>query len=187
MKKSLLISLLFLPILAMGQVVTFPKTLPQNSFSAGAAANYNSDVFAFDGDGPSFMLHGGYGIQYSLDVNLKYIYYVYGKDYIGVDMQYLFYETRKSYFSVITGLHMWNDFGFDLSGVYTYSMRYWLNFSVGLDMDLSFAEDVSPRFWVPLNAGFNVSEELFMYLEFNFPVSERAWTMVSLGANYVFR
>jgi len=175
--------------MAAGQVVTFPKTLPQKAFSAGAGAIHNSDVYAFDNQGMSFYVHGGYGINYSLDVNLKYSYYLNGahKNYIGVDMQYLFYETRKSYFSVITGLHRWEHFGFDLSGIYTFALRYWLNFSAGLDMDLSFSTDINPRFRLPVSVGVSASEMAFVYFEYNLPVSERAWGIVALGANFILR
>ena len=187
MKKALFLCLISIPVLASGQVVTFAKTLPQSGISVGAGGAYNYDVFAFDNEGMSAYLHAGYGIQYSLDVNLKYHYYANGKDYVGVDLQYLFYETRKSYISAITGLHYWENLGFDLTGVYTYDMRYWLNLSLGLDMNLDFTSDVNPRFWVPLNLGINVTEQIFTYAEYCFPVSERAFGVVSIGANFVFR
>lgn len=187
MKKIAVLFFFFLPILTYGQVVTFPKTLPQKAFSVGAAGVYNNDVFAFDNEGISFYIHAGYGIRYALDINVKYNLYLNGKDYLGVDLQYLFYETRKSYFSVITGLHIWENPGFDLTGVFTYAMRYWLNLSTGLDIDLDFTAEVTPRFWIPLNAGVNAGERTFVYLEYNLPVSERAWGYVALGANIIIR
>ena len=77
-------------------------------------------------------------------------------------------------------------FGFDLTGLFTYAPRYYLNLSVGLDMDLSFASVVNPRFWVPLNVGFNINEMIFIYAEYNLPVSERSWDIVALGSNFIF-
>ena len=189
MKRFLLLFLLLIPILASAQVVNFAKTLPERAFSVGLASAYHSDqnVVYFDAGGASLALSGGYGIQYALDINARYIYFFNGSDYIGVDLQYLIHETRQSYFSVIAGLHKWDEFGFDLTGLYTYSPRYYLNLSVGLDMDLSFATEVNPRFWIPLNVGFNVNEMLFLYAEYNLPVSERSWGIVALGGNFVIR
>jgi hypothetical protein len=61
----------------------------------------------------SFLAFGGFGVGYSMDFNLKFAHYLSGSDYLGVDMQYLFKETRKSYFNIIGGLHYQNDFGLD--------------------------------------------------------------------------
>lgn len=189
MKRALFLPALFFSLLAPAQVVTFPKTLPQNAFSIGSGALYNSDVFAFDAQGMSFYIHAGYGLQYPLDVNISYGRYLNGesRNYFGVDMQYLFYETRKSYFSVITGLHRREEFGFDLAGVFTYAVRYWLNLSAGLDIDLDFATDVNPRFRLPLNIGVTLGEPAYLYFEYNLPVSERAWSITALGVNFIIR
>ncbi len=46
---------------------------------------------------------GGYGINYSLDVNAKIIYVVGGKPFFGADVQYLVHEARYTYISV----HRW--------------------------------------------------------------------------------
>ncbi|MFO7933073.1 MAG: hypothetical protein R6U78_03230 [Bacteroidales bacterium] len=189
MKKLLLLSLLVGSVAASGQVVNYAKTLPQHSFSAGLAPSYHidRDVILFDAGGMAYFVNAGYGVQYSIDVNLKYGYFVNGTDYISADIQYLLHETRQSYFSVIAGLHRWDQYGFDLTGLYTYALRYWFNLSVGVDMDLDFATDVNPRFWVPLNMGFNANEVMFVYLEYNLPVSERAWGIVALGTNFIIR
>jgi hypothetical protein len=189
-KLPFLFLCLFLwPVAASAQVVNYAKTLPQRSFSVGFTPSYQIDrnVVLFDAGGMAYFLNAGYGLQYSLDLNVKYGYFVNGTDYASVDLQYLLYETRQSYFSVIAGLHRWDEYGFDLTGIYTYALRYWVNFTVGLDMDLSFATEVNPRFWVPLNVGFNANEVMFIYLEYNLPVSERAWDIVALGVNFIIR
>lgn len=184
-----LLSLFCWPADSCGQVVNFAKTLPVRSFSVGLAPSYHMDrnVILFDAGGMAFFAHAGYGLQYAVDLNLKYGYFVNGTDYASVDLQYLLHETRQSYFSVIAGLHRWDAYGFDLTGIYTYAPRYWVNFTVGVDMDLSFAKQVNPRFWVPLNVGFNANEVMFVYLEYNLPVSERAWDIVALGVNFIIR
>jgi len=189
MKRLILLSLIIIPVLASGQVVNFAKTLPERAFSVGLAPAYHVDrnVVLFDAGGPAVGVSGGYGLLYSLDVNAKYIYFHNGMDYFGIDLQYLLHEARFSYFSVIGGLHRWDDYGFDLTGLYTYSPKYFYNFSVGLDMDLSFASEVNPRFWIPVNVGFNVNEMMFVYAEYNLPVSERSWDIVALGINIILR
>jgi hypothetical protein len=181
--------MLFASVAASGQVVNYAKTLPQRSFSAGLAPSYHidRDVILFDAGGMAYFVNAGYGVQYSIDVNLKYGYFVNGTDYISADIQYLLHETRQSYFSVIAGLHRWDQYGFDLTGLYTFALRYWFNLSVGVDMDLDFASDVNPRFWVPLNMGFNANDVMFIYLEYDLPVSERAWGIVALGTNFIIR
>lgn len=132
------------------------------------------------------MAFGGFGIGYSMDVNLKYIYYP-GYDYVGADMQYLFRETRKSYFNVIGGLHYRDGFGFDLTGSYTYSPEFWLNLSVGLDFDVGLAEDLLFQAWIPLNAGVNLGNIIFIFFEYDLPANEKAWDVISLGANFIIR
>ena len=165
------------------------RILPQRSFSVGLTPAYHIDrnVILFDAGGPAIGLSGGYGVQYSVDVNARYVYFLNGTDYMGIDLQYLLHEARYSYFSVTAGLHKWDQFGFDLTGLFTYSPRYNYSFTVGVDMDLSFATVVNPRFWVPVNAGFNLNEMMFVYVEYSLPVSERSWDIFALGINFVFR
>jgi hypothetical protein len=191
-RRLLLISatlLIFISTLVSGQVVNFAKTLPERAFSVGITPAYHFDynVILFDAGGPAIGVNAGYGLQYPLDFNARYIYFFNGADYFGLDLQYLLHEARYSYFSVIAGLHRWEEYGFDLTGLYTYSPRYFLNLSVGLDMDLSFATEINPRFWLPVNVGLNINEMTFLYAEFNLPVSERAWSIVALGATFIFR
>lgn len=186
--KKLLFFLLFSSSLALyAQVVSFPKTLPHKSWSVGIAPAYHidRDVVLFDAGGMAVALSGGYGILYSLDVNARYIYFVNGTDYMGVDLQYLVYETRDSYVSAFVGLHYWDVFGSDLSGIFTYTPRFEWSLSAGMDMDLSFAQDVNPRFWIPLNVGYNLNEMTFLYAEYKLPVSDLSWGIVAVGANLV--
>ena len=189
MKRFVPLLFFIIPVLASGQVVNFAKTLPERAFSIGLTPTYHIDrnVIFFNAGGPAVGVSGGYGLLYSLDVSAKYIYFANGADYIGIDMQYLLHEARQSYFSVIGGLHKWDQFGMDLTGLFTYTPKYLLNFSVGLDLDLSFASEINPRVWLPVNAGLNVNEMMFIYLEYNLRVSERAWDIVALGINYIIR
>jgi len=189
MKRFLFFLLFCMSVTLYGQVVNFAKTLPQRAWSVGLAPAYHfdRDVVSFDAGGTSIALNGGYGLLYSLDVNARYIYFFNGADYIGVDAQYLIHEARKSYFSAIGGFHYWDDFGMDLTGLFTYMLRYEINLSIGLDFDLSFAEDLNPRFWIPLNVGFNINEMFFLYAEYDLPVSDLSWGIVAIGANLVLR
>lgn len=189
MKRLLFLLFFSLSVTVSGQVVNYAKTLPERSWSVGLTPAYHFDnnVITFESGGPSIAINGGYGLLYSLDVNARYIYFFNGVDYIGVDVQYLIHEARMSYFSVIGGLHKWDDFGLDATGLFTYMLRYEINLSVGLDFDLSFAAEANPRFWVPLNIGLNIDEMFFLFAEYDLPVSERAWGIVAIGANVVLR
>ena len=189
MKRLLFLLLFSLSVTLSGQVVNFAKTLPERAWSVGLTPAWHMDrnVILFDAGGASFALNGGYGLLYSLDLNARYVYFMNGTDYIGVDIQYLVHEARKSYFSVIAGLHKWDQFGFDMTGLFTYMPRYEVNLSIGLDLDLSFASEMNPRIWVPLNVGFNINELVFLFAEYNLPVSERAWDIVAVGVNLVLR
>ena len=186
MKRIVVLLVLLLPLAASAQVVNFAKTLPVRAISVGAAPVYNTGNVYFD-QGMGYYIHAGYGIDYQVDVNFKYTHYPMSKDYIGVDLQYLFHESRQTYFSVISGLHRWDEIGFDLTGLYTYMVRYWINFSAGLDIDVEFNEEIDRRFWIPVNVGFNAGEWLFVYLEYNLPANEQAWDMVAVGANFIIR
>jgi hypothetical protein len=205
-KLPLLLLLLFFlihPFVATAQVVNFAKTLPERSFSVGLAPSYYLDldgnnvglrsigVDAEQNGALAIGLSGGYGINYSLDVGAKFIYVLDGTHFFGIDFQYLAYETRFSYFSVIAGVHRWDNYGLDLTALYTYSPRYSVNLSIGLDMDLNLDPDmesgVRTRFWLPLNAGFNVTETTFVFVEYNLRVSQWAWGIASVGVNFIFR
>jgi hypothetical protein len=189
MKKLLFFLLFFTSFSLYAQVVTFPKTLPDRAWSVGLSPAYHIDrnVVAFDAGGMSIALSGGYGILYSLDVNARYIYFVNGADYVGLDMQYLVYETRKTYISVLGGLHYWGVLGCDISGYVSYTPRFEWSLSTGLDLDLSFAQDVNPRFWIPLNVGYNLNEMTFLFAEYKLPISDLSWGIVALGVNMVLR
>jgi len=187
MRKLLLLLLFSSSFTLYAQVVNFPKTLPHRAWSVGLtpAYHFDSTVVAFDAEGASVAVSGGYGILYSLDVNARYIHFFNGTDYIGVDMQYLVYETRKTYISVLAGLHMWDEFGCDLSGYISYSPRFEWSFSAGLDLDLSFAEDLIPRFWIPLNAGYYLNDMMFLFAEYKLPASTYSWGILALGLNFI--
>jgi len=189
MKRLLLLFFLALPVMASGQVVNFAKTLPQRAYSVGITPAYHAarNVILFEGGGPSIAVNGGYGLLYSLDVNARFIYFVNGPDYFGADLQYLVYETRKTYVSFMGGLHYWDSFGADLTGLVTYTPRYEVSLSTGLDFDISFAEQVNPRLWIPLNVGYNINEWLFLFAEYSLPISERSWDIFALGANFILR
>jgi hypothetical protein len=189
MKKLLFLLLFSLPVLLSAQVVNFAKTLPERAWSIGLTPAWHADrnVILFDAGGASFAFNGGYGLLYSLDLNARYVYFMNGTDYIGLDAQYLVYEARKSYFSVIGGLHKWDQFGLDITGLFTYTPRYEVSLSIGLDVDASFASEINPRVWVPLNVGFNVNEMMFLFAEYNLPVSDRSWDIAAVGINLILR
>jgi hypothetical protein len=189
MKRLLLFFLLSSGMSLYAQVVSFPKTLPERTWSVGLtpAYHFDRDVVLFDAGGAAFALSGGYGILYPLDVNARYTYFVNGPDYIGIDMQYLVYETRNTYVSVLGGLHYWDVFGCDISAYVSYTPRFEWSISGGLDLDLSFAEDLHPRFWIPFNVGYNLSEMIFLFAEYKLPVSDLSWGIASLGVNILLR
>jgi hypothetical protein len=201
MKRLLLLLFLALPAISSGQVVNYAKTLPERSFSVGVTPSWYLDngnvglrsigVEADQGGALAVGLTGGYGLQYSLDLGAKFIYVMDGVSYFGVDLQYLIYEARNSYFSVIGGLHRWDNFGADLTGLFTYSPRYHINLSAGLDLDVNYDPDmpsnVRARVWLPVNVGFNINELTFLFVEYNLQVSELSWGILALGANFIFR
>jgi hypothetical protein len=203
-----LILLATIPLLSVevaGQVVNYAKTLPERSFSIGLtpAWHFNNGLTGLRNLGIgeeepgtfSVAATGGHALNYSMDLGVKYMYTYGGKHYFGVDLQYLVHEARQTYFSVVAGLHRWDGYGVDLTGLFTWSPRYFLNFSTGLDLDVdyfpSYLESgdskVGTRFWLPLNVGFNANETAFIYLEYDLNISEWAWGIVALGVNIVIR
>jgi hypothetical protein len=201
MKRIIIFLLIVTPLAASGQVVSFAKTLPVRAFSVGITPSYFLDpsgnnvglrsigVEADQGGALAVGLSGGYGINYSLDMNAKIVYVLDGVSFFGVDFQYLVHEARYSYFSVIAGLHYWDGFGVDLTGLFTYSPRYSVNLTVGLDMDIYSDPDnkILARAWLPVNAGFNLNDVTFLFAEFDLPVSQWSWGIVSVGANFILR
>jgi len=201
MRKLLVLLLLGPGLLASAQVVHFAKTLPVRSYSVGfsgswyfAGNNVALRSIGVEADDPGAMVlaaTGGYGITYSLDVGAKFLYVIGGKPYFGADLQYLLYEARFAYFSVIGGLHYWDYFGGDLTGLFTWNPSRNLNLSAGLDVDIDYTHDldskVRARVWLPVNVGLNVTDYTFIYGEFGLRMSEWSWGMFSLGANFIIR
>lgn len=201
MKRLLILLLLALPFFASAQVVNFAKTLPVRSFSLGITPAYfinNANVglrsIGVDADEPGALaigLNGGVSLQYSLDLNAKFVYVMGGTPYIGADLQYLIHEARNSYFSVIGGLHYWDNFGVDLTGLFTYTLSYNVYLSGGLDLDVNYDPEmpnsILTRVWLPVNIGFNISDYTFLYAEFNLQVSQWSWSILAVGANFIFR
>jgi len=201
MKRFTILLLFFMPLVLDAQVVDFAKTLPERSFSVGITPSYHLDnnniglrsIGVSPGENGSLGigLSAGYGLLYSLDLGVKYMYLLNGLDYFGVNLQYLIHEARRSYFSVIGGLHRWDGFGIDLTGLFTYAPNYAINISGGLDLDLDYDTDmdsnIRTRFWFPINIGFNVNDLTFLYAEVNVQVSQLSWSIVAVGANFIFR
>jgi|GEM_PF-819735 len=168
------------------QVINFGKTLPARSFGLTIAPVYNVDnVFHYELEGMSWLVMAGYGIRYDLDMNIKYGYYN-GPDFFSADVQYLFRETRKSYYSFAGGMHKWKEYGVDLTVSYTHTPQYWANLTFGLDMDIDISV-VELRAWIPLNFGINLDDRYFIYLEYDLPVTERSWDILGGGITFIFR
>ena len=80
MKRLLLFILFSASFSLYAQVINYPKTLPFREWSVGltSAYNFDRDVVLFDEGGPSLAVNAGYGIQYSLDVNMRFNYFFSG-------------------------------------------------------------------------------------------------------------
>jgi len=186
MKHILALLLLVLPLLANGQAISYPKTLPVRSYSVGIAPGINGGKFNMD-EGPGIFAIAGFPINYSYDVNFRYGWFPNGPDYFGANIKWLFREQRRQYFTASTGLHYFYDMGFDLTAIYTYTVSYSFNLAAGLDFDLSFNQDIDRYFWLPLNIGYNIDDRIYLYLEYDLPVSEMSWDILSAGATFVIR
>ena len=201
MKRLLFLLLLAIPMWLSGQVVNYAKTLPERAFSLGISPGYYFDnasvglrsigVEADQGGAMAIGLSGGYGINYSLDLNAKIIYVMGGKPFIGADVQYLIYEARYTYISVIGGLHYWDNFGADITGLFTYMLNNNVSLSGGLDFDINYDPDLDGnvrfRGWLPVNIGFSISRDTYLYAEYNLPISQWSWGIASIGANFIFK
>jgi hypothetical protein len=171
---------------ADAQLINAAKPLPAKSFGVTLAPVFNVDnVFHYELEGMSYLVMAGYGLRYDLDVNLKYGYYN-GPDFFSADVQYLFRETRKSYYSLVGGVHKWKEYGVDLAVNFTYTPQYRVNLTFGLDMDLDISE-VELRGWIPINFGLNFDDRYIFYLEYDLPVTERSWDMLGGGVTFIFR
>jgi hypothetical protein len=201
MKRLFLLPLLLVPALLSAQVADYARTLPARSYSVGLTPAWYFDnasvglrsigVEAGGGGAPAVGISGGYGVNYSMDLGLKAIYVFNGKPFFGADIQYLVYETRQSYVSLIGGLHYWDNVGVDLTGIFTFSPRYNINFTVGLDLDVNYDPDmdsnIRSRFWVPVNLGWHISDYTVLFAEYNLQVSELSWGILALGGKVIIR
>lgn len=201
----LLVISIFIHVAALAQLITFGKTLPVRSISLTFAPLYHiQNDYHPDLYGLSYMLTGGYGIKYDLDIGIKYgNTYSLNKtegmqkstDYFGIDLQYMFRETNENYYSVSGGLHKWEEFGMDMSFSYTFMPAYFIYFSACLDIDVDFTNIrkldnpsiPELRAWIPLNMGFNIKDRYFLFFEYDLAATERAWNIVSGGLTFIFR
>jgi len=201
MKRFFILLLIATPLWVSGQVVNFAKTLPERSFSLGVTPSWyfnNSSVglrsIGVDEDQAGALaigVSGGYGINYSLDLNAKIIYVMGGKPFIGADVQYLIYEARYTYISVIGGLHYWDNIGADITGLFTYMLNNNVSISGGLDFDVNYDPEMDGnvrfRGWMPVNVGYNVSRYTYLYAEYDLQISQWSWGIASIGANFIFK
>lgn len=181
---------------ASSQVINFGKTLPTRAYSFTFSPVLNmSNVYHPEVKGMSYMLMAGYGIGYDVDISLKYGYYpdkitngvgLESKDFFAADVQYLFRETRKNYYSFFGGIHKWKEYGLDLTLAFTHIPQYWLNLSAGLDMDIDIS-DLELRAWIPLNVGINFDDRFFLFFEYDLPATERAWDILGGGLTFIIR
>lgn len=169
--------------------MNFARTLPTRTWSIGVIPAYHADnnTVLFEGGGPAIGISGGISHTYDVDFGARYLLFVNGPDYIGVDVQWLVQERRRSYFSLIGGLHYWEFMGLDATGLFTYNPRYEISLTTGLDFDVSFSAVPNPRFWIPLNFGYNLNDKVFLFAEYCLPISERSWDIFSAGANFIMK
>jgi opacity protein-like surface antigen len=203
MKRFILLLFLAVPVLAAAQVADYARTLPVRSYSVGIVPAWYLDsghdriglrsvgVEADQGGALAVGLTGGYGVNYSMDLGLKAIYVLNGRPFFGADLQYLVYETRQSYVSLVGGLHYWDNVGVDLTGLFTFAPRYNFNFTAGLDLDVIYDPEmtsrVRTRFWVPVNVGWHISDYTVLFAEYNLQVSNNSWGIVALGGKVIIR
>ena len=195
MKRILILSVLFsvFTLNSTAQVITFSKTLPTRAFSFGLSPVLNGEniyhYFLTEPTHLSGLAFVGYGLTYDVDVKFKFGYYPSKnqEEYFGVDVQYLFRETRQSYFSLIGGAHYWETFGLDGAFTFSYTPQRWLDLSFGIDMNVDFARDMPPAAWLPLHVGINTDDRFYMFLEYDLPATESAWDILSLGVHFIFR
>ncbi len=174
---------------AWSQVINFGKTLPIRAYSLTLAPIYNAkdNPFHPEARGVSGMIMGGYGLKYDLDLEVKYAYF-HGDapDMFAAELQYLFRETRRNYYSIHGGVHKWKEFGLDGTFSFTYTPNYDVNLSAGVDIDVDITE-FELRAWIPLNIGFNIDDRYFLFLEYDMPATERAWDIFGGGVTFIFR
>lgn len=189
MKRVLLATIFvsFFTVSSFSQVINFGKTLPVRAFSITAAPVFNVDnIYNVEQRGMAYWVMAGYGIGYDVDMSLKYAYFD-GPDYFGADMQYLFRETRKSYYSLFGGIHKWEEYGVDMTFSFTHTPQYWINLTAGLDIDVDFTNSLELRAWIPLNVGINFDDRYYLFMEYDLPANERAWDIFGGGITFIFR
>lgn len=190
MKRYLLVVLIsaFMSMPALSQVINFAKTLPVRSYSLTLAPVYNvsqGNVYHPELRGLSYVVMAGFGYTYDLDFSLKYGYYN-GNDLFAADMQYMFRETRQSYYSLYGGIHKWKEYGMDMAVTFTYMPQYFITLSTGLDVDVDISE-FEMRAWIPLNFGINIDDRYYLFLEYDLPGNERSWDILGGGITFIFR
>lgn len=190
MKKILFAAVfsMLLNVALSAQVINFAKTLPVKAFSLTLSPIYNSaerNIYHPELRGMSYLIMAGYGYKYDVDFGVKYGYYN-GSDLFAADVQYLFRETRRSYYSFYGGVHKWEEYGLDLTLSFTHTPEYWLNLSTGLDIDADIS-DFELRAWIPLNIGVNFDDRFYLFLEYDLPANDRAWDILGGGITLILR
>ena len=202
--------LVFLTLIALltvstsAQIINYGKTLPPQSYGIGIAPVYNlGNAFHMPDGEFSLMIFGGYSLKYNLDLGLKYAFFQNIADYLSIDIQYLFRETRKNYFNIIAGIHKWTQytedgvlmpgsskwtqFGINGTFTFTYAPKFALNLSTGLKIEADVYKRFEIRGWIPFNFGFYPGKYSFVFFEYDLPVTEFSWDIFSLGINLVIR
>ncbi len=181
--KRILLLVAFLSVAAIptasGQVLSSARSLPARTFVlSGAPVVFNNDGVNSLG----LFVMGRYGTGNGLDVEFRSGFFE-EATYVGGNIK-LGLRPAAPFVSLMAGLHVMNDLGFDGGLSVAYPLSETLDLYGGIDFDLIFDDDPDLPTWVNLGVDLMFIEQIHFLAEFNLganDISPNIW-----GASFVF-
>ncbi len=173
-----IIACLFSVYFTNAQVFNTAETLPPMKFSVGIAPIYYNENFGL-------LLMGEAGIKQDIDFSLRYAVLEY-HDYFSADLEWKLLKKNSIALSLTTGCHVYDDFGLDISGNFSYMLKDDIALYTGVDIDLNFGDDLYVPFWIPVGVEIRLNQTIAFLFEAELPVSRPAGAIIDGGFSFRF-
>lgn len=165
------------------------ETLKKGSWQIGINPVVETE---WDNDFALFF-HGGYGLGNNSDIGLKLGLGWWNETYFGLDYEKTLLVGKPSV-SLAAGMHMFNDFGLDLTALVTFPINN-VRIATGLDVDFVFGEDANgdneiyTPIWLPIHLEVYLKKQISVVVEGNVSLNNDepySWTTFGGGINIYF-
>lgn len=166
--------------LSGAQVFNSASTLKPGNFAIGL-----EPVFYDRANNLGLFFHGGAGIKNGIDMSVK-LGLLEGVNYFGGDFEWSLLSGNPSV-SLVTGAHVWYDFGLDLGLNISFPLRNDVQIYTGFDSDIDFSEPETVfRLWLPIGLELKLNPNVAIIMEGEIPLTDYAFGIFGGGIAFYF-